>query len=99
MTSSIQRMPTQTQLSLIHVAHSIEVRGPDATESFFESTVLRVFAKKAQKKALLALVKEDTDFSSKVKLDIMEVFEPKGRLARARLAGEQKCSQNVVTTL
>ena len=51
-TRSIQNMPKPTQLNLIKVAHSIEVRVSDSTENIFESTVQHVFSDDAQKKEL-----------------------------------------------
>ena len=77
-----------TQLNLIKVAHSIEVRVSDSTENIFESTVQHVFSDDAQKKELfvdrcsLPFIKESTCLSTKIKLDVIAVFESKGWMQR-----------------
>ena len=98
-TMSIQKMPKPTQLNLIKVAHSIEVRVSDSTENIFESTVQLVFSDEAQKKELFALIKESTCLSTKIKLDVLAVFEPKGWVQRKVLELTKKLPQANKITL
>ena len=93
MTKSIQEMPKQTQLNLIKVTHSIEVRVSDAMENIFEDTVKSVFSKKAEGKQLFALIKESMCLPTKIKLDVLEAFEPKGWMTRKSLDLKKRCSE------
>ena len=94
-----QEMTKQTQLNLIKAAHSIEVPVPDARETIFERTVQQVFSNEAQRKELFALIKESTCLSTKIKLDVLEVFEPKGWVKRKIRDVKKKCGEAVKITL
>ena len=99
MTKSIQEMLKETQLNLIKVAHSIEVRDPNNIENIFETTVRQVLYDEAQEKKYFALIKESTMFSTSLKLDVLEVFEPKGWLKRKFQGLSMKCTEAVKITL
>ena len=98
-------MPNPTKLNLIKVAHSIEVRVSDSTENIFESTVQHVFSDDAQKKELfvdrcsLPFIKESTCLSTKIKLDVIAVFQPKGWMQRKVLELKKKLPQANTITL
>ena len=96
---SVQEMSKQTQLNLIKVAHSIEVRVSEVSENIFEPAVEQVFSKEDQRKELFALMKESMSLSTKIKLDVLETFEPKGWVKRKTLELKQKCSEAVKITL
>ena len=93
-TMSIQRMPKPTQLNLIKVAHSIEVRVSDSTENIFESTVQHVFSDEAQKKELfvdrcsLPFIKESTCLSSKINHRLCPSGQIQRRIRKHHRKGE-----------
>ena len=77
---SIQRMTKSTKLKLIKVAHSIEVKVSDTVENIFEPTIEQVFRDESQRKELFVLIKQTSILSTKIKLDVLEALEPKGRV-------------------
>ena len=98
-TKSIQDMPVQTQLNLIKVAHSTEVGFLDnSMENIFEATVRQVLCNEAREKMFFALIKESTNFSTNLKLDVLEVFEPQGLMKRTLQGLNIKCNQAVRIT-
>ena len=100
MISSIQKIAEKDQLlTLIKVAHKVELRGQDKALKMFAPTVQRVFLKESHHKALFNLVKENPDCSNKMKADVLEAFESKGCLAKAGTCLEKKLSTKVKITL
>ena len=95
----MKRMSKENQLTLLKACHSLEVKGPEVMESLFEPAVHKMFSTDSQRTALYGLVKEDRHSSTKLKVDVLEAFEPKGCLTKITLALEKKCSQSVKVTL
>ena len=95
----MKRMSKENQLTLLKACHSLEVKGPEVMESLFEPAVHKMFSTDSQRTALYGLVKEDRHSSTKLKVDVLEAFEPKGCLTKMTLALEKKCSQSVKVTL
>ena len=87
-------MQKPTQLNLIKVAHSIEVRVSDSTENIFESTVQHVFSDDAQKKELfvdrcsLPFIKESTCLSSKINHRLCPSGQIQRRIRKHHQEGE-----------
>ena len=98
MKTAIEMMSKGNQLTLVKACHSIEVKGPDAMESLFEPALHWMFSTASQRAALYGFVKEDTKSSTKLKIDIMAAFEPKGCLNKMSLTLQKKCSQSVNVT-
>ena len=99
MTSSIRKLSKKTQLDLIKIAHKLEAKGQDTTEKLFEPTVQSIFAKKAERKTLLTLVKESSSTSIKLKTDVLDALDAQGWLAQTKAATERKCPQTLRITL
>ena len=98
---AIRKMPKLAKLNLIKVSHSIEVRVAEAAENIFEPTIERLFSNinEIKKKELFSLIKDSNCLPTKVKLDILESFEPKGWVKRTCQDLKKKCGESTKITL
>ena len=92
MTRGIRKLPKKTQLELVKVTHYLEANAQDSTEKLFEPALQSMFAKKTEKKHLLALVKESSNTSLDLKMDVLDALDSQGWVKRTKTAMERKIS-------
>ena len=92
MTKGIRKLPKKTQLEVVKVTHYLEANVNGTTEKLFEPALQSMFLKKSERKNLLALVKESSNTSLDLKMDVLDALDSQGWEKKTKTAMERKIS-------